>query len=214
MNKEYQKFSISLDEKQKAAEEAADRGVQFSDFFQNTFLAPITPPKPSNTDIPNPQEGGNEMTQEMKIFVDRELIQKDFKNVASIFPATLSNIYAEVKDGEYDITINRVPSRISKGELSEAIEFSGKYLFSQSVHAFYRLSLQVNSDSGGREFGGVTIALTPSRIDLTNFEKLSGELPKYIKVLRDKNYSGNEKATFDLSRQVVIIGANEYPLGS
>jgi len=150
----------------------------------------------------------------MKVFVDRELIQKDFKNVVSVFPATLSNIYAEVKDGEYDITINRVKSRITSGELSETIEFSGKYLFSQSVHAFYRLSLQVDNEEGGREFGGVTITVSPSRIDLANFEKLSGELPKYVKVLRDRNYSGNEKATFDLSRQVVIIGTNEYPLGS
>ena len=39
-------------------------------------------------------------------------------------------------------------------------------------------------------------------------------LPQYIRVLRNVRYSGSEKATFDLSRQTVIIGANEYPLDS
>ena len=212
-NQNYKKFSIALDERKKTAEEA-DKIGEFIQFFQNTFLSPVTITQSPSMDIPDENNNGNRMTQEMAVFVDRELIGKDFKNIASIFPATLSNIYAEVRDGEYDISINGVHAQIRNGDLANTVEYSGKYLFSQSTHAFYRLSIQVIDDSGGREFGGSSITLSPSRIDLISFEKISREIPRYINTLRNAKYSGNEKATFDLSRQVVIIGANEYPLGN
>jgi hypothetical protein len=151
------KNTVSLDEKKENyrellssanAEDTAKREFyQFENFFVNTYLRKRSTETeafvPDESESPNAASG---MSKEMLVFVQRELMEKDFKNIRSSISIGIQNVFAKITQGEYDIDIREASATTNTENSANVLRISGKYLF--EAHAFYGLKVDVLSDDG------------------------------------------------------------------
>lgn len=76
-------------------------------------------------------------TPEIQLFVQKELIDKDFKNIVDFLPIGFKSITATINSGSYIIELNDI-NKSFMGEMNNySVELQGKYLFNR--HSFSRL---------------------------------------------------------------------------
>lgn len=151
------KNTVSLDEKKEnyrellssvdALDSAKKEFYQFENFFVNTYLRKRSTEAEAfvldETEDPGAATG---MSKEMLVFVQRELMEKDFKNIRSSISIGIQNVFAKITQGEYDIDIREASATTNTENSTNVLRISGKYLF--EAHAFYGLKVDVLSDDG------------------------------------------------------------------
>lgn len=212
---------VPLDQKEKqfkelliwAGEPELRYRYDFKNFFETTFLQNNSDSSvsisPSLAPVNEVSSARAPMTPEMQIFVQKELVEKDFKNIATFLPIGFNNIYATIQNGNYAIELSSL-KRIFIGKTnSYSVEFSGKYVLER--HTFYRLTFQVPmpDGQGGYEFDGKNIEILPTRILLTSLEDTTKDLGRYIDVIK-KEYQGQQSIVIDFSKQKVLLDSKEY----
>lgn len=108
-------ITISLDQKQAQLADlyagTNDLTLQykydFKNFFETTFLKPdaggVTGTDTTQT---NPVTSVQTNTPEIQLFIQKELLEKDFKNIAGFLPIAFKNITASIDgSGEYVIEL-------------------------------------------------------------------------------------------------------------
>lgn len=149
------------------------------------------------------------MTPEMQIFVQKELVEKDFKNIATFLPIGFNNVYATIQNGNYAIELSSIKKTFLGKTNSYPVEFSGKYVLDR--HTFYKLAFQVTlpDGQGGYEFDGARIEILPSRILLTSLEETITDLGRYIDTIK-KEYQGQQSIVINCSRKTVSLDNKQY----
>ncbi|NCP77180.1 hypothetical protein GW830_03560 [bacterium] len=119
----------------------------FRNFFETTFLKgdstnttnpPETTPSPINTSSASP---------EIQLFIQKELLDKDFKNIESFLSIGFKNIDASISsDGNYVIDLHDIAKTFSINGTVFSTEFNSKYTFNR--HAFSRLLSKVKKEGG------------------------------------------------------------------
>lgn len=112
----FKQATISLDDREKVAKEKVAQSssieerarYSFSNYFKTTFFA-VNPASTTNNSSENPSVVRPEMSPDMQLTVQHELIEKDFRNLASFAPIAIRNIFAKVESGVYDIDVFDVP---------------------------------------------------------------------------------------------------------
>lgn len=179
----------------------------FKNFFETTFLQDASTSMTSSSNKISSEK--TPMTPEMQIFVQRELIEKDFKNIATFFRIGFNNVYATIQNGNYAIELSSLEKAFLGKTNSYLVELSGKYVLDR--HMFYRLVFRVALPDGqeGYEFGGVHIEILPARILLTSLEDTIKNLGRYIDTIK-KEYQGQQSIIIDFSRKIVSLDNKEY----
>ncbi len=182
----------------------------FANYFVNTYLSDPSS-IPTETDSqPEETSPATKMDARTLVFVQQNLIQKDFRNVVSGFPISIANIDAKIADRTWDITLSGIRKNVSGGGIPIIFEFKGKYLFDQ--HAFYRMSAKVlDPTTLAPQFGGAEIQLYPRSIKLEDIEARSDELYDYVEVLRQVTGAKNPGfVTANLVGRKLIIDGVEH----
>ena len=86
------------------------------------------------------------MTPEMQLFIQHELLDKDFKNIADFLPIGFSNVYAYIQDGAKIVELSKINKVFSGEEKSYPVEFSGNYVITR--HLFSRMTFLVKREEG------------------------------------------------------------------
>lgn len=214
--------SVSLDEKR----DLYQREIQgltptdpkypfyvFANYFTNTYLSQKSSSDFVTAYVPEdePDSAAKRMDPETLVFVEQELIRKDFMNVSRFFPVKIANIEAKIVDKTWDISLSGIRRSFSKGGTSYTLEFSGKYLFDQ--HSFYRLTARaINEASGQQEFGGATIQIFPRNVPLTEIQSTLDPMFDFIaKVYSVAGSSSSPNSVvFNLLSNKVVIDGVEY----
>lgn len=217
-NERFSKTAVPLDEKKEDMDEKMSNVDSmdprrdfyvFENFFINTYLTAPSQMPTVTEDAPTVTEDAPtvDMDKNMLVFVDRELINKDFKNIANVLPINISNITASIDGGDYDITLNDV----RKNGDNYVASISGKYVF--KTHEFYRLNIQILNGEGTSKQVDATVETMPRRIPLANMRTIMPELDKYAEVVLSRNgRTPAQSVVFDFSRKKVILDGTEYDL--
>lgn len=148
------------------------------------------------------------MTTEMQLFIQKELLEKDFKNIADTLSIGLANVYVAIKNESYAIDLSGIKKTVKGRDTAYPIEFESKYVFDR--HVFYQLSFRVRSiDTNEYEFGGNTIQISPSRISLTSLEDTFKFMGTYIDAIK-KSYQGERSIQIDLAQKKILLDGKEF----
>lgn len=156
----------------------------FANYFVNTYLSE----RAASSSFDRPSDTGDDAGQSTEmdpatlVFVQQNLIQKDFKNVVSSFPISIANIEAKISDKTWDINLSGIRKTVNGQGGSYVLEFSGKYLFDQ--HSFYRMSVKsLDASSFTPLYGGASIQIMPRSVPLSEIGKRADSLYDYFQKL-------------------------------
>ncbi len=192
-NETFKFTSVSLDEKKDEYEKTLG-GLSpddpkypiyvFANYFVNTYLSERSSFATATDDFtPSDAPPSTKMDARTLVFVEQNLIQKDFKNVVRGFPISIANIEAKIAGGTWDIDLSGIRKPMSGEGSSFVLEFKGKYLFDQ--HSFYKITAKaLDSSSLTPDFGGAEIQIFPRAIPLAEIESRADELYEYVEKLR------------------------------
>ena len=174
----------------------------FKNFFEVTFLKSDSNATSTTPEIlASPED--TSATPEIQLFIQKELLDKDFKNIESFLPIGFKNINASIKDGERIINLTNV-NKTFAGNNSFATELSGKYIFNR--HSFSRLLFKVKKDVGipWYEFNEISIEILPARISLLSLPDNLKDLGYYIEKIKS-SYTNQKSIVIDLTGKKVIL---------
>lgn len=176
LNQIFRSQTINLDQKKKtwvmSSRNAGGSGdakrFDFAYFFQNTFYpSEQNTPDQGSTDT-KPRE---EMSPEMKRFVNSELLKKDFTYVEEVLPLGISNVYAKIEDGSYVINIFNANMQAVTQKLSYSLRVSSDYVYNSTTNAFKDMRAKIYITSGPKDpiFGGIDVQILPEIIRVDEF---------------------------------------------
>lgn len=85
----------------------------FANYFVNTYLSDQSSRPTENDDQPVETAPATNMDARTLVFVEQNLIQKDFRNVVSGFPISIANIDAKIADRTWDINLSGIRKTVS-----------------------------------------------------------------------------------------------------
>lgn len=207
-------ITLSLDKKEKQMRELIslyeDPAVQykynFKNFFEVTFL------QDNSTSIVNTVQKETGTTEplsstipEIRLFIQKELIEKDFKNIANFLPISYKNIDASISDGSYVIKLSNIEKTfIGNTNTTYFMELNGSYIFNR--HSFSRLSFTVKTDQNNLfyEFNNTPVEILPARISLFSLEENLKNLGYYIDAIK-LAYTNQKSIVIDLTGGKVFL---------
>lgn len=185
----------------------------FENYFVNTYLS-------DRSSIDLASYGSDSSTAETApektmdattlVFVEQNLIRKDFRNIVDVFPISIANIDAKIVNGGRDINLSGIRKAVSGEGSSYMLEFSGKYLFDQ--HSFYRMSFKtLDPTTLTPQLGGVAIQILPRSIGLADIEKQVDSLYDYmVKVYEVAGSKTPATIAVNLSSRKLVVDGVEY----
>ncbi len=214
-------ITLSLDQKEEQLRDlyssTKDLALQyrydFKNFFETTFLRTdggwISNPNTNNTGstISRPEN-----TPEIQLFIQKELLEKDFKNIASFLPIGFKNITASIDDTwEYVIDLKGLSKTFVGNGNNYIVDMSGKYLFKR--HAFSRLVFQVKNsgDTTGYRFNETAIEILPARISLLTTPDTLKDIGYYIDTIVT-SYTKEKSIVLDLTGKKVLLDNIPFPV--
>ncbi len=219
-NENFKSAAISLDDREKLSKErvamaqtADDRAkYDFRNYFKATFFKAVDLPVITTTGPVIPSHP--EMSPDMQLTVQHELIEKDFRNLSTFAPIAIKNIYAKIDSGIYDIDLFGVRFSLRGVITAYPIEMTSKYIFTDQEHAFSGISFKVLKDNpqDGYMFGGVDIHVIPNKIDLASFQNSLANAGQYLDVLRRQGVTNPESVSIDLTNQQIFINGTPFPV--
>lgn len=91
-----------------------------------------------------PHKDASSATPEIQLFIQKELLDKDFKNIESFLPIKFKNITASISEGNYMIDLNDIDAAFAGESGTYSVKLSSKYIFNR--HSFSRLLLKVKKE--------------------------------------------------------------------
>lgn len=206
-------ITIPLDQKEEQLKElfgsSDDPALQykydFKNFFETTFLkgdsTMIASTEPESTSVP---VGASSATPEIQLFIQKELLDKDFKNIETFLAIRFKNIDVSIGSGSYIIDLLGIEKTFAGNNSSYSTELSGKYIFNR--HSFSRLTLKVKKegDTGWYEWNGIPIEILPARISLLSLPESLKDLGYYIDTIR-ASYQNQKSIIIDLAGKRVLL---------
>ncbi len=186
----------------------------FKNFFETTFIK--TNYKPSASKNPSQIELFSKkppMSENIITFIQKNLIEKDFKNFENFLRIPLSNIYVAIENGEYKIDVYSINKAFQGKSNTYQTEIAGKYIFKS--HLFSWLNLQVKKEEQGDkkeikyEFGDAKIAILPNLISIRTIEPLLKDLWFYIDTIKWA-YNWQKNITINFEQKLVLIDGIPY----
>jgi hypothetical protein len=164
-----------------------------------------------DTTISVPKDTPFNLTPQMKLFVQSELIEKDFFLLKDILTIPISRVNAQIEEGEYKIQLRNIESSLLDGSRTFIIQMNSGYLFSKDTHAFSNIEFTVKNEQGIDYFAGSTITLLPQQIPNQEFAKRWTELTPYL--VRLTNLVNTKSAiSIDLNARILTINGENTPL--
>ena len=199
--------SISLDKKKEQlkelfswADDSATRyKYDFKNFFEITFIKGN-----SITDSTTTEVVIDSTPPEIQLFIQRELLDKDFKNIVSFLPIGFKNIHVSIREWNYIIELTDIEKSFAGESNNYLVELSSKYIFNK--HNFSRVEVKVEKerDIWWYEFDETSIQILPARIWLLSLPESLKDLGFYIDTIKSA-YTHQKDIIIDLTGKRVLL---------
>jgi hypothetical protein len=218
-NQVFRSQTINLEQKKKAwglsnrsmAWKGDPKRFDFAYFFENTFFPQAAEEVVSAT----PEfETREEMSPEMKRFVNFELIKKDFTYIEDVLPLGISNIHAKVENGAYVIKIYDAKMTAPSKTLSYNLKISSDYIYNSTTNAFsnMRATIYVNSGPKDPTFGWTQVRILPELIAVDVFSEKVTKMADLINLINTHYQEGSKNIVIDLDSNRIEIDGTYYVL--
>lgn len=200
-------ITIPLDQKKEQLQELRNSSedpllrykYDFKNFFEITFLKGDI----IVTKTIDPEVTTSAATPEIQLFIQKELLDKDFKNIENFLPIKFKNIDASISEWVYVIKLSDINKAFMGENNNYPIELSGKYIFNR--HSFSRLTFKVKKEEGvWYGFGGTPIEILPARMSLLSLPESLKDLGYYIDSIKS-SYSNQQSIIIDLTGGKVLL---------
>lgn len=143
-------------------------------------------------------------TPEIQLFIQQELLDKDFKNIKDFLPIEFKNINASIQGGERLIELSDINKTFSGDNNSYSTELSGKYIFNR--HSFSRLVFKIKKEGedGTYELNGTAVEILPARLSLLSLPDSLKDLGYYIDMIKS-SYKNQQSIVIDLTGKKVVL---------
>ncbi len=206
---------ISLDQKEEQLQDllgSTDDPIlmykyDFKNFFEMTFLknnSTSSGPTWSESTIVKIEPF---VTPEIQLFIQKELLDKDFKNIYNFLPIGFKNIQASIDEqGDYVIALKDISKWFQGQENSYNIELESKYIFKRHTFSRIMLKLKQEEDIGGYDLNETLIEILPARIALLSLPDTLKDLGYYLDALK-WSYNNQKSITIDLVGKKILLDA-------
>jgi hypothetical protein len=141
----------------------------------------------------------------MKLFVQSELIEKDFFLLKDILTIPISRVNAQIEGGEYKIQLQNIDATLTDDSSTFKIQINSGYIFSKDTHAFSNMEFTVKNEDGIDYFAGSTVTLSPRLIPNQEFAKRWTDLKPFLAKLTSLV---NAKSTIDIDLDARTLTIN------
>lgn len=203
-------ITIPLDEKEEQFKELGSSGddpalrykYDFKNFFETTFLKGDSSIS-TQPDMTSVTQNTPSASPEILLFIQKELLDKDFKNIRDFLPIEFKNITASINEGNYLIELNNMNKVFVGDSSSYPVEFSSKYLFNR--HSFSRITFKVKTEAGdGYEFRETPVEILPARISVLSLPDTLKDLGSYIDTIK-ASYTSQQSIVIDFVGKKVLL---------
>lgn len=214
-NRRYEQTDIVLDNRSKDLQDAISRAntaeerarYELKNFFKVTFFPNEETSGPATN---NPGDNaGPTLSTSMQIFVQRELIEKDFAIVSRFLPISIRNVQADIVNGNYVISLSQLGATVNSANGTYKLKIKSDYVFQSDAHAFENFRFTVTTGESRPLFGGSEITLAPNRIDTVDLENQFKKIGPLLELAARKDPTGTN-IRLDLSTNSVIISGVTY----
>ncbi|MDD2487556.1 MAG: hypothetical protein PHS92_04250 [Candidatus Gracilibacteria bacterium] len=216
-NSQFKGLPISLEEKQKylkslfTSEQDPLEKQRYD--FRNIFVKTYLEPSQQNDKNENPEDVNTEnidqMPIEIKLFIQNELISKDFKFINNALNIRFQNITAKTQNGEYIIYIKDIKNSFETNKSANNSEISSSYIFKE--HMFSDMMIKVRTtDDKSFEFNGDSVSILPEKIYVKDLETKIKDIGYYLDTLKYYYRPGSSNLKIDLNLQKVFIDSEGF----
>lgn len=206
-------ITIPLDQKEEQLRDlfgSSDNPVlrykyDFKNFFEITFLKGDTSLSSISTSNTDHTTNLTDSTPEIQLFIQQELLDKDFKNINTFLPIGFKDIQASINsEWDYVIELSNIAKTFAWSNSSHSIQLDGKYLFKR--HSFSRLKFKIKkeNDAESYELDGTTVEILPARIALLGIPETLKDLGYYIDTIKS-SYTNQQSIIIDLTGKRVLL---------
>lgn len=183
----------------------------FDNYFINAYLTERSSVviEPDTGEDPQPVDDTDNNTL---VWIQDNLIRKDFSNLTDFFPIKIENIKAKIVDKTWNIELSGIRKSLAGGGGTYTVQFASQYVFDK--HAFYRLNFSF-MDSANSEpmFGGLRVTISPRSIPLADLRTRLNELYPYAATIYlEASKNAPQSAVIDFASKKVVIDGKDYPV--
>ncbi len=214
-NSSFELASINLAEREKKLREqstSAQTPQEREKYNIYNFFKSILSTYSDGLDTVTPDTENTEpvLTPRMQIFVQRNLIEKDFAIVKDFLPISIKNVKAEIVNQEYEISLSNILTKIKSSNRDYQLIVNSDYIFQTDVNAFENMRLQVSTTEGRKLYNGAEIAIIPKVINTRDLEEKFNKIGLLLEVLEKHVSSSSTNIQLDLETNSVIIDGISY----
>ena len=213
----FKNLPISFEEKEKIYKELftsqddikLKEKYDFKNIFYTVYLAnddkKIQFVAQDDTNINNPVE--------ISLFIQNELILKDFKYTEKFLNIWFNNIKAAIENWEYKINIFDIKKQFTIKDSSLNVEINAWYIFKE--HSFSDMQLKLLKDKQvwrkkEYEFNWDTIKIIPEKIFVKNLEEGLKDIGYYLDEIKKNYHPSASNIKIDLNLKKVFIDSNGF----
>lgn len=212
----FKKLPVSFDDKKEAmldlyssSENPTDRDkYDFKNIFYNLYVNPDSGTNIADNWSQDTQTQTDDTPVAIKLFIQKELIDKDFKYISNFLPIKFNNIKVSIEGWNYIINIAWVEKSFNSLNTYYPTLFSSSYNIKS--HSFTNISLKIKDESStgdsiSYKFDSLDISIIPANIEVRSLSSKLKDLWFYIDTISN-NYNGSAQILkIDLNLKKVFI---------
>lgn len=212
----FKKLPVSFDDKKEvlldlysSSENPTDRDkFDFKNIFYNLYINPDSSTNMVNNWNQDTQIQTDDTPIAIKLFIQKELIDKDFKYISNFLPIKFNNIKVSIEGWNYIINITWVEKSFNSLNTYFSTLFSSSYNI--KTHSFENITIKVKDENStgtdiSYKFDSLDISIVPSSIEVRNLSSKLKDLWFYIDTISN-NYNGSaQNLKIDLNLKKVFI---------
>lgn len=215
VNRNFEQASIDLDKRKKqlddlkssATTQEERKKYDVYNFFKTTFFA--SDDTTETGDITT-NSNGYTLKPEIQIFVQRELIEKDFAIVHGFFPIAIRDIHADIVNGDYEISVFKIPVTKVTDKHNYNLKFDSDYIFQTDMHAFTNIKFTAIDERDKKIFNGAEVHILPNVINTVDLGNQFNKIWPLLDIAWKHYSEGDTDIRLDLDTNSVIIWGVTY----
>ncbi|EKD66310.1 MAG: hypothetical protein ACD_49C00051G0009 [uncultured bacterium (gcode 4)] len=217
----FKKLPVPLDEKEEAmadlyssAETPTDKDkYDFKNIFYNLYVNPDSNSNIADSWNPIAQTQTDDTPVAIKLFIQRELIGKDFKYISNFLPIKFSNIKVTIEWWNYIINLLNVDKSFNSLNNSFSALINSNYDI--KTHSFTNMTLKIKDENGvgdniSYKFDALDISIVPSNIEVRSLSNKLKDLWFYLDTISSNYTSWAQILKIDLNLKKVFIDSQSF----
>ncbi|MCK9272651.1 hypothetical protein M0P65_03835 [Candidatus Gracilibacteria bacterium] len=185
----------------------------FKNIFYNLYLSPSAKTNLTQNGDPDIKTQTDNTPIAIKLFIQRELIDKDFKYIYDFLPIKFNNIKVSIENGNYLINVIDAEKSFNSKNTYYSSLFSSDYNI--KTHSFTDITLKVKDENSVGDnitykFDALDISIVPNSIEVRSLSSKLKDIGYYIDTISQNYNNLAQILKIDLNLKKVFIDSQSF----